>query len=79
MKKKANRNKKVPKEKLFETSEVWGCNYLKTRCIKNYCECFIRGKNVLLNVIVIIVIMEKMKIYLMKLNVKMKNHKHQKE
>lgn len=44
MKKKANRNKKVPKEKLFETSEVWGCNYLKTRYIKNYCECFIRGK-----------------------------------
>ena len=44
MKKKANRNKKVPKEKLFETSEVWGCNCSKTRCIKNYCEYFIRGK-----------------------------------
>ncbi|CAD8109527.1 unnamed protein product [Paramecium primaurelia] len=42
--KKAHRNKKIPKEKLFETNEIWGCNCSKTRCVKKYCECFIRGK-----------------------------------
>ncbi|CAK63707.1 unnamed protein product (macronuclear) [Paramecium tetraurelia] len=44
VKKKAHRNKKVPKEKIFETVEIWGCNCSKTRCVKKYCECFIRGK-----------------------------------
>ncbi|CAK91053.1 unnamed protein product (macronuclear) [Paramecium tetraurelia] len=43
-KKKAQRNKKVPEGKIFETTEIWGCNCSKTRCVKNYCECFIRGK-----------------------------------
>ncbi|CAD8111980.1 unnamed protein product [Paramecium primaurelia] len=44
VKKKAHRNKKVPKEKIFDTAEIWGCNCSKTRCVKKYCECFIRGK-----------------------------------
>ncbi|CAD8120215.1 unnamed protein product [Paramecium sonneborni] len=44
VKRKANRNKKIPKEKIFETNEIWGCNCSKTRCVKKYCECFIRGK-----------------------------------
>ncbi|CAD8078704.1 unnamed protein product [Paramecium sonneborni] len=44
IKKKAHRNKKVQKEKLFETKEIWGCNCKKTRCLKRYCECYIRQK-----------------------------------
>ncbi|CAD8174813.1 unnamed protein product [Paramecium pentaurelia] len=44
IRKKANRNKKVTQEKLFETKDVWGCNCKKTRCQKRYCECFIRQK-----------------------------------
>ncbi|CAD8194165.1 unnamed protein product [Paramecium octaurelia] len=43
-KKKAQRNKKIPEEKIFKTTEIWGCNCSKTRCVKNYCECFVRGK-----------------------------------
>ncbi|CAK77430.1 unnamed protein product (macronuclear) [Paramecium tetraurelia] len=44
IKKKAHRNKKVPQEKLFETKDIWGCNCKKTRCLKRYCECYIRQK-----------------------------------
>ncbi|CAK72030.1 unnamed protein product (macronuclear) [Paramecium tetraurelia] len=44
IKKKAHRNKKVSQETLFETKDIWGCNCKKTRCLKRYCECYIRQK-----------------------------------
>jgi len=43
VKTKCHRNKKVPKDALFELKEAYGCNCRKTNCKKNYCECFLRG------------------------------------